>query len=95
MAILLSLCSAHDTATRVFICGGTWSGATVAMNCSNDESLAQFDPAYDPEGTDIVQTENRKPWIMYPNTYAIMPVMTGSAPGTSIIIAVMGRGNKE
>lgn len=97
--------AAGDTA-EPFVCprfsdktvqmAGTWTGAAqVAMKCTLFEDLTNFQPAYDPEGTDIVQFADRKVWIVFPNVVALKPELTNGDVNTTIKIVVLGRGGHE
>lgn len=79
-----------DKSVHIF---GTWGGASVTLKGGNDEALAQFDDMYDPADVVITQTAARKPWIIFPNVYALKPVLSGGDGTTDLYIAIVGRGN--
>lgn len=81
----------NDKSVQIF---GTWGGATVSLQCTNDPALAagSYQDAYDFEGTTISQTADRKPWVILPLVYALKPVITGGNGTTNLVIAIVGRG---
>lgn len=79
----------NDKSVHIF---GTWGGATVSLQASNDPDLATFGDAYDPEGTVISQTSNNKPWVIFPNVFAIKPVISGGDGTTDLKVVIIGRG---
>lgn len=81
-----------DKCVHIF---GTWGGASVTMKGGNDASLIQFDDMYDPADVTITQTAARKPWIIFPNVYALKPVITGGDGTTDLTIAIVGRGHAQ
>ncbi len=78
-----------DKSIQIF---GEWDGATVALQASNDPELVNFQEAYDFEGVVISQTADRKPWVIFPNVYAIKPVISNAGPNTNLKVAIVGKG---
>lgn len=74
---------------------GTFDGGSITLKGSNDDLLdpLNFDDIYDFEGTTITQAAARKPWVILPNVYALMPVLTGGGGSTLLKIALVGRGD--
>lgn len=79
----------NDKSVHIF---GTWDGATVDLQATNDPALAVFEDACDQEGSSISQTADRKPWLVFLNTFALKPVITGGGANTSLKIVIVGRG---
>lgn len=73
---------------------GTWGGATVKLQESNDPNLSSYQDAYDVTSTAISKTADGALQVLITNPYAIKPVITGGS-GSSVTVAVMGRGDKE
>lgn len=78
-----------DKSVHIF---GTWNGATVSMQATNDPNLNTYGEAYDPEGMNISQTLDGNPTIIFPNVLAIKPVISGGDAGTKITVAIVGHG---
>lgn len=78
-----------DKSVHIF---GTFGGASVTLQGTNDPALAVYGNIYDSAGTDITQAAAGKPWVILPNVYAIKPVITGGDGTTNLTIAIIGRG---
>ena len=85
-----------DKSLHVFpVTGFDWNGASVAMKQTNDHELGVWTPAFDSFDTEIVQTSNRRGWVILPNMFGLMPEITGGTPGTTKLrVALMGYGEQ-